>query len=115
MGISALEAHLKSGTGVAEPSATTEAPALPDLTSKQEMDLKMIKRGELTLDGVKTRLKRGIGFPPKPMPDDEVQAYISALEAHLGGATNAATTTTTTTKPKDRFLRQVEVDFVAQK
>jgi hypothetical protein len=70
----------------------------------------------MTIDQIKKKLQRGTGFPPTPMPEAELNAYISALEAHLGGGTQPAKkTTTTTTKPRDRFLKQMDTDFEAFK
>jgi len=69
------------------PPAAAAAPAsnLPKLTPKQNIDLKMLQAGTQTIDKVKAKLRRGAGFPPKPMPDAEIKAYIKAVEAHLNG------------------------------
>jgi len=100
--IEAIEAHLNGGAS--KPAASS----LPPLTSKQNVDLAMLLKGQVTLQQLRAKLTRGTGFPPQPMPKDEVEAYVSALEAHVNGGASAssddgssssvaATTTTTTT------------------
>merc|ERR1712060_432068 len=76
--ISALEAHLNGGaSSEPAPKPTTN---LPELNSKQKIDLKMIQNGQMTIAKIKQKLQRGTGFPPTPMPEAELNAYISALE-----------------------------------
>jgi len=81
----APEANLKSGGG---PAATSN---LPELSPKQEIDLRMLREGNTDMDAIKRRLKGSL-FAPSGLSTEEQQAWVAALEAHLksGGGPAAA-------------------------
>merc|ERR1712187_155971 len=89
----------------------TQAAKLPELSSKQQLDLNMLTRGEVTVDQIKARPKRGEGLPPKPMADGEIKAYLNAIEAHLNGV-SAATVTQAAKLPELSSTQQLDLNML---